>query len=97
MNSILLTWGNDHIPSHLLVRIQVQDESDILHIQDEYDRMVDEFGFTVFDGTKPVETQQKELRKLVKSYLKNWEGMINPNKNLASELVSTKGGQNDEE
>ena len=66
-------------------------------IQDEYDRMVDEFGFSVFDGTKPVEAQQKEVRKLVKSYLKNWEGMINPNKNLSAEMISSTGGQNDEE
>lgn len=66
-------------------------------IQDQYDNMVDEFAFTVFDGTRPVEKQQKEVRKLVKSYLKDWEGMANPNKNPVTDMISSFGGQNDEE
>lgn len=61
-------------------------------IQGEYDAMVEEFAFTVFDGTKPVEKQQKELRKIVKGYLRNWEGLPHPKKQLISDLQSRNGG-----
>jgi dTMP kinase len=47
-------------------------------IINEYDAMVDEFGFTVLDGTVPVEQQQKELRDLVKKILVGWKGLPNP-------------------
>jgi dTMP kinase len=44
----------------------------------EYDAMVSEFGFTVFDGTQPVEKQQKHMRSMVKKLLEGWEGLPNP-------------------
>jgi dTMP kinase len=34
-------------------------------IMDEYDRMVDEFGFTVTDATRNVHAQQEEVRALI--------------------------------
>ena len=48
-------------------------------IIDEYDKMVDEFNFTVVDGTLPVQQQQKILRKYVRKTLIGWKGLPNPN------------------
>ncbi|MBI9047206.1 MAG: dTMP kinase [Anaerolineaceae bacterium] len=47
-------------------------------ITNEYEKMVDEFGLTVIDGTKPVENQQKLVREIVKSMLNNWRGLPHP-------------------
>lgn len=47
-------------------------------IIDEYDRMVDEFGFTVIDGALPVQKQQKIVRQIVKKSLQGWSGLPNP-------------------
>ncbi|MEA4810958.1 MAG: dTMP kinase [Anaerolineaceae bacterium] len=49
------------------------------HILGEYDRMVDEFGLTLIDGTLSVKTQQKKVRMIVKKMLGDWEGLANPN------------------
>jgi dTMP kinase len=35
----------------------------------EYDRMIDEFGFTLMDGTQPIEDQQREMRAIVQRVL----------------------------
>lgn len=40
-------------------------------IMREYDSMIDEFGFTVIDGTKSIEEQQQEMRDIVGNYIKN--------------------------
>ena len=34
-------------------------------IVNEYDAMVDEFGLTVIDGTRPIYTQQQEMRAIM--------------------------------
>jgi dTMP kinase len=47
-------------------------------IIDEYEKMVSEFGFTVIDGTQPVEIQQKEIRTIVSKTLRKWAGLPNP-------------------
>ena len=47
-------------------------------IINEYDKMVDEFGFTVLDGTLPVEKQQKLVRQLVKKTIQGWTGLPQP-------------------
>jgi dTMP kinase len=47
-------------------------------IVNEYDSMVDEFGFTVVDGTLPVETQQKIIRQVVKKEIYRWVGLPTP-------------------
>jgi len=44
----------------------------------EYKKMIDEYHFNVLDATRPVHKQQKEVRKLVESALKNWRGLPNP-------------------
>jgi len=44
----------------------------------EYDKMVDEMGFTVIDGTLPVEKQQKIVRQVVKKTLQGWQGLRSP-------------------
>jgi dTMP kinase len=44
---------------------------------DQYDAMVEEFGFLTFDGTSSVEKQQKEIRLVVKSILGGWETPAN--------------------
>jgi len=40
---------------------------------DQYDAMVEEFGFVTFDGTNSVEKQQKEIRQVVKGVLGGWD------------------------
>ena len=47
-------------------------------IINEYDKMVDEFGLTVIDGTLPVEVQQRQVRKIVSSVLRRWKGLPHP-------------------
>jgi dTMP kinase len=43
-------------------------------IMQQYDRMVDEFGLVVIDGTRSIEEQQAEVRKIVAKRLKNLKG-----------------------
>ncbi|GAP20925.1 dTMP kinase [Leptolinea tardivitalis] len=45
---------------------------------DEYEKMVDEFGMTVIDGTESVQKEQKLVRQLVTRILRGWEGLPNP-------------------
>lgn len=47
-------------------------------IIDEYDKMIDEFGLTVIDGTLPVEVQQQQVRKIVGKTIDRWRGMPHP-------------------
>lgn len=47
-------------------------------IVSEYDSMVDEFGLMVIDGSLPVETQQKMIRKIVKKEIYRWKGLPTP-------------------
>lgn len=47
-------------------------------IVDEYERMVNEFNFTVLDGTQPVQLQQKNVRAIIKKNLQGWEGLPTP-------------------
>jgi len=47
-------------------------------IIDEYDKMVDEFNFTVIDGTLPIQKEQKQVRQIVSKALEGWEGLPNP-------------------
>ena len=54
------------------------------HIQDEYEKMVEEFGFTVIDGTLPIHVQQQQVRDIVLKTLQGWES--------SPVLHSTEGG-----
>ncbi|HMN59441.1 MAG TPA: dTMP kinase [Anaerolinea sp.] len=47
-------------------------------IMDEYDRMCEEFNFTVINGTLPIHQQQRQIRTLVRRILYGWEGLPNP-------------------
>lgn len=47
-------------------------------IVDEYEQMVNEFKFTVLDGTQPVQLQQKNVRAIIKKQLQGWEGLPTP-------------------
>jgi dTMP kinase len=47
-------------------------------IIDEYDKMVDEYNFTVIDGTLPIQKEQKQVRQIVHKALEGWEGLPNP-------------------
>jgi len=47
-------------------------------IINEYDKMVDELGLIVVDGTQPVQKQQKVVRREVNRILEGWEGLPNP-------------------
>ena len=40
-------------------------------IRDQYERMVEEFGLTVIDATRPIEEQQYEVRALVERELRD--------------------------
>lgn len=55
-------------------------------ILNEYDKMVEEFGLTLIDGTLPVKQQQKKVRSIVRKVLAGWEGLPNPNK---SDIIMT--------
>jgi dTMP kinase len=45
---------------------------------DEYDKMVDEYGMTILDGTESVQKEQKVVRQLVTKMMRGWEGLPNP-------------------
>jgi len=47
-------------------------------IINEYERMIDEFGLVVIDGTLPVETQQNQIRLIAKKLLHRWKGLPPP-------------------
>ncbi|HZW02458.1 MAG TPA: hypothetical protein VFF68_00920, partial [Anaerolineaceae bacterium] len=51
-------------------------------IINEYDKMVDEFKFTVVDGTLPVQEQQQEVRQIVKKALRGWKGLPTPEQSV---------------
>jgi len=51
-------------------------------IIEEYEAMVDEFGFTVIDGTQPVEVQQMQMREIVGQVFGQWKGLTNPRASL---------------
>jgi dTMP kinase len=40
-------------------------------IQEQYESMVQEFGLTVMDATKAVQTQQRSLRRAIRAHLEN--------------------------
>ena len=44
-------------------------------IRDEYEKMIDEFGFTVIDGTLPIHVQQQQVRNIVQEVLRDWQGL----------------------
>ena len=65
----------------------------------EYKKMIDEYNFSIIDATKPVHKQQKEVRKLVESALKNWRGLPNPDfsaRNYARRISKKKESQSKE-
>ncbi len=47
-------------------------------ILDEYEKMVDEYDFHVMDAMRPIQKQQKEIRKLINRVLRGWMGLPNP-------------------
>ena len=47
-------------------------------ICDEYEEMIDEFNFTVIDGTLPIHLQQDEVRNITQEMLEGWEGLPIP-------------------
>jgi dTMP kinase len=53
-------------------------------IVDEYESMVDEFNFTVIDGTQPVEQQQALVRQIVRRGLRGWHGLSAPHQSARS-------------
>ncbi len=42
-------------------------------IMEQYESMVDEFGLTVIDATRPIERQQAEVRRIVAAHLAGYE------------------------
>jgi len=66
-------------------------------ILSEYDRMVDEFGLTVIDGTLTVQTQQRLVREIVKQELEGWQGLAipesGPHIRLQADIDGGEGGK----
>jgi dTMP kinase len=58
-------------------------------IQDEYERIVQEFGLAVMDATKPVEIQQRMLRQLVLPYIRGGPGSPAPTPAPGSALLES--------
>jgi len=44
-------------------------------ICDEYEKMIDEFGLTVIDGTLPIHVQQQQVRDIIQERLRRWRGL----------------------
>jgi len=44
----------------------------------EYEKMIEEFNFHVIDATRPIQKQQKDIRKLINRVLYRWKGLPNP-------------------
>lgn len=44
-------------------------------IQDEYEKMIAEFGFTVIDGTLRIHDQQQQVRDIIQEILRGWQGL----------------------
>jgi dTMP kinase len=62
----------------------------------QYDSMIDEFNFTVIDGTQPVEQTQKMVRQVVRNILRGWEGLPSPtvkNRTRTRKSVAPAGGE----
>ncbi len=66
-------------------------------IINEYDKMVDELGLVVVDGTMPVQKQQKVVRREVNRILEGWEGLPNPLAPRPARRRAAAGKQNVEE
>jgi len=47
-------------------------------IIDEYEQMITEFGFTVIDGTLPIQAQQQRVRRVARKILQDWRGLPVP-------------------
>lgn len=47
-------------------------------ICDEYEKMVDEFGFTVIDGTLPLHEKQQMIRSMIQDLFQGWQGLTVP-------------------
>jgi len=47
-------------------------------IIDEYEQMITEFGFTVIDGTLPIQVQQQRVRRVARKILQDWQGLPVP-------------------
>ena len=47
-------------------------------IVDEYEKMITEFGFTVIDGTLPIQAQQQRVRRVARKILQDWQGLPVP-------------------
>lgn len=65
-------------------------------IVDEYEKMIDEFNFSVIDGGMPVQHQQTLIRKNVQKILAGWKGLPNPIKSPGYRRIrapKTNGGQ----
>lgn len=44
----------------------------------EYEKMVEEYRFTVIDGTLPIHTQQQQVRSVFQQVLGDWQGLPAP-------------------
>lgn len=47
-------------------------------ILNQYDNMVQEYGFQIVDANQPVHIQQRSIRLLVSRIMKGWEGLPSP-------------------
>lgn len=47
-------------------------------ISEEYESMIEEFGFTVIDSTLPLRIKQQQMRQITEETLKGWQGLPVP-------------------
>ena len=67
-----------------------------IKVLEQYEKMAEEFNFKIIDAKQPVEKQQKEIRSLVNSILRGWEGLPNPTlsaQKYERKIRETKAGQ----
>lgn len=44
----------------------------------EYEKMISEYDFHIINATLPIQKQQKEIRQLINTILRGWEGLPSP-------------------
>ncbi|MBC8236567.1 dTMP kinase [bacterium] len=47
-------------------------------IADEYENMVEEFGFTVIDSMLPIHVKQQQMRRITQEAFQDWQGLPTP-------------------
>jgi dTMP kinase len=55
-------------------------------IADEYEKMIEEFNFTVIDSMLPIHIKQQQIRSITQEVLQDWQGLPIPNLEKGEEI-----------